>query len=200
MDSFEKYLQTNKDRFLAELMDLLRQPSVSAQNLGIRETADKVQARLNKLGAKTRLIPIEGGSPVVYGEMGEGPRTLMIYDHYDVQPPEPLELWHSAPFDPQIREGRLFARGVSDNKGNFMSRVQAIEAWVATRGPLPLKIKFVVEGEEEIGSPHLAAFAAANSSLLLVGIGRQGRGRAIRPHLRPQRHLLCRARGAWRQP
>jgi len=166
MDAFDTYITQNKERFLAELQELLRQPSVSAQNIGMKETADLVIARLNKLGAKTHLIPIEGGYPVVYGEIGDGPRTLMIYDHYDVQPPEPLDLWHSPPFAPEIRNGRLYARGVSDNKGNLMSRVQAIETWLATRGPLPLKIKFVVEGEEEIGSPHLTSFARQYRSLL----------------------------------
>ena len=166
MDAFDTYITQNKERFLAELQELLRQPSVSAQNIGMKETADLVIARLNKLGAKTHLIPIEGGYPVVYGEIGDGPRTLMIYDHYDVQPPEPLDLWHSPPFAPEIRNGRLYARGVSDNKGNLMSRIQAIETWLATRGPLPLKIKFVVEGEEEIGSPHLTSFARQYRSLL----------------------------------
>jgi acetylornithine deacetylase/succinyl-diaminopimelate desuccinylase-like protein len=166
MDAFEKYVQSNKERFLGELMDILRQPSVSAQNLGMKETADMVLARLTKLGAKPKLMPIKDGYPVVYGEIGEGPRTLLIYDHYDVQPPEPLDLWHSPPFEPTIRDGRLYARGVSDNKGNMFSRIQAVETWLATRGPLPLKIKFLYEGEEEIGSTHLTAFAEANSALL----------------------------------
>jgi acetylornithine deacetylase/succinyl-diaminopimelate desuccinylase-like protein len=166
MDAFETYIETNRDRFLAELMDVLRQPSISAQNNGMKETAALVIARLQKLGCTTQLIPIEGGYPVVYGEIGEGKRTLMIYDHYDVQPPEPLELWRSPAFSPEIRDGRLYARGVADNKGNLFSRIQAIEAWLATRGPLPLKIKFVVEGEEEIGSVHLDTFAEHHRALL----------------------------------
>ncbi len=157
MDAFSRYVEQNKDRFISELQEILRQPSISAQNVGMKETADMVIARLNRLGAKTRLIPVKDGYPVVFGEIGEGPRTLMIYDHYDVQPPEPLDLWTSPPFAAEIRNGRLYARGVADNKGNLFSRIQAVEAWLATRGPLPLKIKFVVEGEEEIGSPHLAA-------------------------------------------
>jgi acetylornithine deacetylase/succinyl-diaminopimelate desuccinylase-like protein len=132
----------------------------------MKETADMVLARLNRLGAKTKLIPVKDGYPVVYGEIGDGPRTLMIYDHYDVQPPEPLDLWTSPPFAAEIRDGRLYARGVADNKGNLFSRIHAVETWLATRGALPLKIKFVVEGEEEIGSPHLGDFAAANKDLL----------------------------------
>jgi acetylornithine deacetylase/succinyl-diaminopimelate desuccinylase-like protein len=134
--------------------------------VGVEETAKMVLARLTRLGAKARLIPVKGGPPVVFGEIGDGPRTLMIYDHYDVQPPEPLELWTSPPFQPTIRDGRLYARGVADNKGNLFSRIQAVETWLATRGPLPLTIKFVVEGEEEIGSTHLGAFAAANRELI----------------------------------
>jgi acetylornithine deacetylase/succinyl-diaminopimelate desuccinylase-like protein len=166
MDTFDKYIEDNKQRFLAELQQILAQPTVSAQNVGIEETAQMVQARLTKLGAKTRLIPVKGGPPVVYGEIGDGPRTLMIYDHYDVQPPEPLELWQSPPFQPTMRNGRLYARGVADNKGNLYSRIQAVETWLATRGPLPLKIKFVVEGEEETGSAHLGVFASAHRELI----------------------------------
>lgn len=166
MDAFDQYIETSKDRFIGELQALVRQPSISAQNAGMKETADLVRARLDKLGCQTKLIPVKDGYPVVFGEIGEGRRTLMIYDHYDVQPPEPLDLWTSPPFAAEIRQGRLYARGVADNKGNLMSRIQAVETWLATRGPLPLRIIFVVEGEEEIGSPHLGDFAAANRDLL----------------------------------
>ncbi|MBM3128933.1 MAG: M20/M25/M40 family metallo-hydrolase [Chloroflexi bacterium] len=166
MDSFQTYVNANKDRFIAELQDACRQPSVAAQNWGMREMADKVLARLQKLGANARLIPIAGGAPVVYGEIGSGKRTLMIYDHYDVQPPEPLELWESGPWDAAIRDGKLFARGVADNKGNLMCRIHAVEAYLAAFGALPLKIKFVFEGEEEIGSTHLPQFVAENRALI----------------------------------
>jgi len=90
-DKFQTYVEANRDRFIAELQEFSRQPSVAAQNLGMREMADKVLARLKKLGADARLIEVEGGAPVVYGEIGSGPRTLMIYAHYDVQPPEQVE-------------------------------------------------------------------------------------------------------------
>ena len=166
MDKFQTYVEANRDRFIAELQEFCRQPSVAAQNLGMREMADKVLARLKKLGADARLIEIEGGAPVVYGEIGSGPRTLMIYDHYDVQPPEPLELWESRPWEAAIRDGKMFARGVADNKGELVSRIQAIESYLASVGPLPLKIKFVVEGEEEIGSIHLPQFVEENRALL----------------------------------
>jgi acetylornithine deacetylase/succinyl-diaminopimelate desuccinylase-like protein len=166
VDKFQEYVNANKERFIAELQDFCRQPSVAAQNWGMREMADKVLARLQKLGAQARIIPVEGGAPVVYAEIGSGNRTLMIYDHYDVQPPEPLELWESGPWDGAIRDGKFYARGVADNKGNLMCRIHAVETYLATVGALPLKIKFVVEGEEEIGSIHLPQFVKENRARL----------------------------------
>ncbi len=145
-DTFSQYVDKNRERFIAELQDFCRQPSVAAQNLGMKEMANKVLARLQKLGAQARLVPVEGGNPVVYGEIGSGPVTLVIYDHYDVQPAEPLELWESPPWEAAIRDGKVFARGVADNKSELIGRIQAIETWLATEGPLPCKIKFVVEG------------------------------------------------------
>lgn len=166
MDSFTEYVNANRERFIAELQDFCRQPSVAAQNWGMREMADKVVARFKQLGAEVRLIPVGDGAPVVYGEIGRGKRTLLIYDHYDVQPPEPLNQWETGPWDAVVRDGKLFARGVADNKGNLMCRIQAIEAYLMAVGDLPLKIKFVVEGEEEIGSVHLPQFARENRALL----------------------------------
>jgi len=166
MDKFKEYVDANRERFIAELQDFCRQPSVAAQNLGMHEMADKVLTRLRKLGADARLIPVGDGAPVVYAEIGSGKRTLVIYDHYDVQPPEPLELWESGPWEAAIRDGKVFARGVADNKGNLLERIQTIEAYRTAVGPLPLKIKFVVEGEEEIGSIHLPRFVAENRALL----------------------------------
>lgn len=165
MDTFYAYLDASRDRFLDELKRYCAQPSVAAQNLGMAEMAALVKERLEARGFSVRIIPT-AGQPVVYGELGAGPRTLLIYDHYDVQPPEPLELWDSPPFSPTIRDGKLFARGVADNKGDQLCRMQAIEAWLATQGPLPLKIKWVIEGEEEIGSPNLEAFAQEHAELL----------------------------------
>jgi len=166
MDKFQAYVEANRERFLVELQDFCRQPSIAAQNVGMREMADKVLARLDKLGADARLVEVGEGAPVVYAEIGSGPRTLMIYDHYDVQPAEPLDLWESGPWEAAIRDGKVFARGVADNKGNLVNRIQAVEAYLATIGPLPLRIKFVVEGEEEIGSAHLPQFVRENRALL----------------------------------
>jgi acetylornithine deacetylase/succinyl-diaminopimelate desuccinylase-like protein len=166
MDKFQEYISANHDRFVADLQDGCRQPSIAAQNVGMREMADKVKARLKQLGADARLIEVKDGAPVVYAEIGSGKKTLMVYDHYDVQPPEPLELWDTPAFDAAVRDGKLFARGVADNKGNLYCRIHAIEAYLKAIGPLPLKIKFVVEGEEEIGSIHLPQFVKENRALL----------------------------------
>lgn len=166
MPTFHEYVAQNRERFLNELKDFTSQPSVAAQNLGMHEMAGKVLARLQKLGAQTKLIPVEGGFPVVYGELGEGDKTLLIYDHYDVQPPEPLDLWTSPPWEPEIRDGKFYARGVADNKGDLLLRLQAVESWLATEGALPLKIKWVIEGEEEIGSPNLGKFVRENRGLV----------------------------------
>lgn len=175
MDKFKEYVESNRERFTAELQDACRQPSIAAQNIGMREMANKVLQRFRQLGAMARLIelgaegsppPAVAPAPVVYAELGSGSKTLMIYDHYDVQPPEPLELWDTPAFDSVIRDGKLFARGVADNKGNLYCRIHAIEAYLKSVGPLPLKIKFVVEGEEEIGSINLPRFVAENRALL----------------------------------
>jgi acetylornithine deacetylase/succinyl-diaminopimelate desuccinylase-like protein len=171
MDKFNAYVDANIDRFIAQLQMLCSQPSVAAQNLGLPETAEMVLEMLQNIGADARLVQVADAPPLVYGEMGTGDTTLIIYDHYDVQPPEPLDQWESDPFSPEIRGGFLYARGASDNKGDLLSRLQAIEAYQETIGELPLKLKFVVEGEEEVGSPHLTQFVAENKELLLGADG-----------------------------
>lgn len=166
MPTFNEYVAQNRERFLEELKEFTSQPSVAAQSLGMQDMAHMVKARLEKVGAHARVIPIEGGFPVVYAELGEGPKTLLIYDHYDVQPPEPFDLWTTPPWQPTIRDGKFYARGVADNKADLLLRIQAVESWLATEGALPLKIKWVIEGEEEIGSPHLGQFVNENRSLV----------------------------------
>jgi acetylornithine deacetylase/succinyl-diaminopimelate desuccinylase-like protein len=158
MNQFDAYINTHQDRFLAELDTLLRLPSVAAQGLAIDETAASVAARLERLGATVQTWRLPGAAPVIYASLGHGPRRLLIYNHYDVQPAEPLDLWHSPAFEPTIRDGKLFARGVADNKGNLMLRIQALEAWLATEGQLPFQINWLIEGEEEIGSINLDAY------------------------------------------
>ncbi len=166
MQGIFDHIDQHADAYVERLRALCRQPSIAAQNVGMAEMAEMVQALLCEIGAETQVLPTDG-FPVVYGFVpGRSPKTLSFYDHYDVQPPEPLELWNSDPFAADIRDGRIWARGVADNKGNLVARVCAVEAYQKVRGELPLNVKFIVEGEEEIGSPNLPAFAEAHADLL----------------------------------
>lgn len=154
--SFNSYLELHRERLLEDYKDFLRQPSVAATGQGIVEMAALVARRFASLGADVQIVPTEGDAPpVVWAELGEGDKTLLIYNHYDVQPAEPFDLWESPPFEPTVRNGLLFARGASDDKGELVTRIHAVEAWQATQGKLPFKIKWLVEGEEEVGSTHL---------------------------------------------
>ena len=162
----DAYIENNLDQSVEELSRLCAQPSVAAQNLGIEACAAMVAESLEKRGFDVQVLPT-GGSPVVFGELkGKSDRTLIVYDHYDVQPPEPLELWESPAFEPTLRDGRLYARGVADNKGNLIGRLHAIDAILASEGALPCTVKFVVEGEDEIGSVHLEPFIKEHQDLL----------------------------------
>lgn len=154
------YIDKHKDEYIRSLQRLLRQPSIAAQGLGMEEMAALVEEDLAKLGATPRRVDTRGGFPVVYAELpGKVDRTLSFYNHYDVQPADPLEEWESDPWSGDVRDGRIWARGVADNKGNIAARLAAIDAWQKVRGTLPLNVKFIIEGEEEIGSPHLQNFA-----------------------------------------
>ncbi|MCJ7531476.1 MAG: M20/M25/M40 family metallo-hydrolase, partial [Anaerolineales bacterium] len=124
----DRYIDDHLYDSLAELSRLCAQPSVAAQNLGLEETAAMVARMLSTRGFHVEIIPTAGAPIVLAERKGRMDKTLLIYDHYDVQPPEPLELWESAPFDPTLRDGKLFARGVSDNKGHFTNRLFAIDA------------------------------------------------------------------------
>jgi acetylornithine deacetylase/succinyl-diaminopimelate desuccinylase-like protein len=166
IQAVDRYIEEKLNESIEELSRLCAQPSVAAQNLGIEACADLVAERLKERGFEVQILPTEG-SPVVFGErQGKTDKTLVVYDHYDVQPPEPLDLWESPPFEPTLRDGRLYARGVADNKGNFIERLHAIDAILAVEGELPCNVKFVVEGEEEIGSVHLEPFVKAHQELL----------------------------------
>ncbi len=156
----------NTDRHINELIALCAQPSIAAQNAGMRECAELVSNMLRNRGFEIKVLPTRG-HPVVFGERsGRSDRTLIFYNHYDVQPPEPLELWDSAPFEPSIRDGKVFARGVSDDKGHILCRLAAIDAFLAVDDELPCRVKFIIEGEEEIGSPNLPEFIKDNSEVL----------------------------------
>ncbi|NUQ37912.1 MAG: M20/M25/M40 family metallo-hydrolase [Caldilineales bacterium] len=159
----QRAIAAHEQRFLAELIEACRIPSVSGDAQALQTMADWTLARLQRLGAQTALWPTTDGPPVVWAEIGAGPRSLTSYSHYDVQPADPLELWHSPAFEPTVRDGKLFARGVADDKGDLLSRIHAVEIYQALYGDLPLRFKFFVEGEEEVGSPHLAPVAAAHA-------------------------------------
>lgn len=165
------YIEANGDRYLNELTDLLAIPSVSTNPENapdIRRCADWVADHLRAIGIPDVRIMPTPGHPVVYGawEGAPGKPTVLIYGHYDVQPAEPLELWTSPPFTATVRDGNLFARGASDDKGQFFIHLKSIEAFLRTTGTLPVNVKFLLEGEEEIGSEHLDDFVRANTALL----------------------------------
>lgn len=163
--AFDAHVEQSKDHFIEELREYCRTPCITGQGIGVRESADLTAAVLQRHGIAARVIETDG-APVVYGETGSGEKTLLIYDHYDVQPPEPLELWESEPFAADVRDGKVYARGVADNRGDAMARAQAIQTYREVFGELPVKVKFLIEGEEEIGSPSLPAFVDRNKELL----------------------------------
>ena len=161
------HVDEHRQEFIDRLIDYVRRPSISAHGLGIAEVAEFIAGVLNDLGFNARVMPTAGW-PMVFGErLGvEGAPTVLLYGHYDVQPPDPLEAWISPPFEPTIRDGRLYARGVGDNKGQHFAQILGLESLLAVRGDLPCNVKVILEGEEEIGSPQMPAFAAANRELL----------------------------------
>ena len=170
MQIWKDYQEKNKERFLSELLDLLRIPSISAKSEhqpDMLACAEAVKARLLEAGVdKVEIYPTDG-HPVVYGEKIIDPSkpTVLVYGHYDVQPVEPLELWKSGPFEPVIIDGKIFARGSCDDKGQFFMHVKALEILVQT-GTLVNNIKFCIEGEEEVGSPNLGKFVTSHKELL----------------------------------
>lgn len=174
MQAWKEYQEQHKDRFLNELLALLRIPSISARSEhkdDMIRCAEAVKQRLLEAGADTVTIYPTAGHPVVYGEKIIDPSkpTVLVYGHYDVQPADPLELWHSGPFEPVIKDGKIFARGSCDDKGQFYMHVKALETMVKTNS-LPGNVKFIIEGEEEVGSPNLATFVKANKELLKADV------------------------------
>lgn len=174
MQAWKEYQEKNKDRFLNELLDLLRIPSISAKienKADMVTCAEAVKARLLEAGADKVVIYETAGHPVVYGEkfMDASKPTVLVYGHYDVQPVDPLNLWNSPPFEPTIKDGKIFARGSADDKGQFYMHVKALETMVQTNS-LTTNMKFIIEGEEEVGSPNLATFVKANKELLKADV------------------------------
>ena len=174
MKAWKEFQEKNNARFLEELLDLLRIPSVSAksEHNGDMQTCAKAVAKsLTDAGAQVTTIYETDGHPIVYGAIMVDPSfpTVLVYGHYDVQPADPLELWNSGPFDPTIIDGKIFARGACDDKGQFYMHVKALEMMTKTN-TMCTNIKFVIEGEEEIGSPNLASFVKANKDLLKADV------------------------------
>ena len=162
----DSYLERNLDQSLAELSKLVAQPSVGAQNLGMKECAALVGEMLQARGFEVQIMDTPG-APVVFGERkGKSDKTLLIYNHYDVQPPEPLELWETPPFEPSLRDGKLYGRGVSDDKGHLVARLFAIDSILDADGELPCNLKFIIEGEEETASINLFKFVEQHKDLL----------------------------------
>lgn len=162
------HISKSKERFLQDFRTLLKQPSISAQKVGVEDCAKIVKKQMEGAGIKAKIIPEKNGNPVVYGEARskKSSKTLLIYGHYDVQPVEPLEKWVSGPFDAKMRGKKIVSRGAADSKNNVISFIKATESFLKSSGDVPLNLKFVVEGEEEIGSPHLPGFVDDNAEML----------------------------------
>ncbi len=166
-EAFNLYIEQNRDRFLQEFSQFIAQPSVAAVGRGIMAMAELVAERLRRVGARVTVYTTPG-SPVIYAEIGpeNAARTLLIYNHYDVQPEDPIELWETPPFEMTIKDGVIYGRGTSDDKGELLSRIQALEAWIKTQGDLPVRIKWIAEGEEETGSNNLENWIKAHADML----------------------------------
>lgn len=172
MSSYLKYIDENKARFEQELFDLLRIPSISAVKShkgDVHKAAEFIRTQFEQIGLRDVQLFETPGNPVVYGsylEAGPDKPTVLVYGHYDVQPPDPLDLWETEPFEPTVRGEDVYARGASDDKGQAYTHVKAIEAWLKAEGRLPVNVKVIIEGEEEIGSPNLVPFLEEHKELL----------------------------------
>ena len=169
-----EYIEKHKDRFLEELFELLKQPSISANptySKSVLKCAKMVKDNLQKIGINNTTLYETSGFPIVYGEkiIDKSLPTVLIYGHYDVQPPDPIELWDSPAFMPEIRDGKIYARGACDDKGQVFMHIKAAEIMIKTES-LPCNIKFMIEGEEEVGSNNLEAFVKENKNLLQADV------------------------------
>lgn len=174
MEQWKNYLEKNKDKFLNELIEWLKMPSVSADSKykqDVLQAADFAKKKLTEAGCDKVELCETKGYPIVYGEkvVNKNFPTVLVYGHYDVQPADPLNLWHSPPFEPTIREGKIYARGSADDKGQVYMHVKAFEIMMKTN-TLPCNIKFMIEGEEEIGSKNLEDFVKANKTKLQADV------------------------------
>lgn len=174
MQQVEAYLTENAARFVEELKDLLRIASVSADSAFLPEMkkgAQFVHDKLVEAGLKAEIVET-AGHPIVYGEWigAQGAPTALVYGHYDVQPPDPLDKWTTPPFEPDVRDGKIYARGATDDKGQMWTHVKSVESWLKTHGTLPVNVKFVIEGEEEVGGENLDRFLAEHKEKLACDV------------------------------
>ena len=171
MERIINQINENKDNYVIELKEFLRIPSISTneENKGdMQKCADYVERKMREAGlSKTKVFQTEG-HPIVYGEWlgAKGKPTVLFYGHYDVQPVDPIELWQTPPFEPVVKDGKIWARGATDDKGQLFVHIKSVEAYLKETGELPLNVKFLIEGEEEIGSPSLGKFISTNKNLL----------------------------------
>lgn len=191
------YVDAHAEQAVEDLRTLLRQPSVSAQNIGLGECARLLQDLMQKKGVKdVEILPTDGGPEVVLGteaSANSDGTTLLCYGHYDVQPPEPLELWYSDPWGAKVRDGVIYARGATDNKSGCLAFVEAAQAYRAVAGGTPVRLQYLFEGEEEIGSPHLEDFVWKHKDRLRCDASIGLDGGVNRTSLRPEVHLGIKA-------
>ena len=163
---FDAYVDRHAAAHVERLQALCRMPSIAARGTGMRSIAEFVAEQMQRAGGGTRFVEYEGGHPVIFGEFGAGTSCYIVYGHYDVQPVGALAEWTSGPFAAALVDGKLRARGASDSKGDLLARLVAIEAYQKTFGKLPVCLRFIVEGEDALGSPSLRRFIAENEAML----------------------------------
>ena len=183
MNSWETYLEEHREVALADMVDFLRIPSISAQKehkADVERAAKWTANRLRRAGIENVQVLPTAGHPVVYGDWlhAAGKPTVLIYGHFDVQPADPLRLWTNPPFEPTVRDGRVYARGAGDDKGNMLIPILVAESFLKTEAKLPVNLKFIFEGQEEIGSPQFVPFVVEHKDLLAADLVIQRRWRA----------------------
>ncbi|HEY0727207.1 MAG TPA: M20/M25/M40 family metallo-hydrolase, partial [Pyrinomonadaceae bacterium] len=155
---FDRYVDRHARNFTERLQSLCRMPSVAARATGMRAIAETVEQLMQRVGIGTRTFRMGSGYPIIYGECGAGPKSFVVYGHYDVQPVGHLTDWSSGPFSATIQDGKLFARGAANSKGDLIARLAAVEAYQKSFGKLPVTLRFIIEGEDGLGSPSLYRF------------------------------------------
>jgi acetylornithine deacetylase/succinyl-diaminopimelate desuccinylase-like protein len=163
---FDRYVDRHSRVFTERLQAFCRMPSVAARGTGMRAIAEAVEQSMQRVGIGTRTFKMGNGYPIIYGECGSGPKSFVVYGHYDVQPVGHLNEWSFGPFAATIQDGKLYARGAANSKADLMARLAAVEAYQKTFGKLPVSLRFIVEGEDGLGSPSLYRFTNEHADLL----------------------------------